>query len=128
MQQLRVISGAAHAMRFRNEKNKPELLHAEWLRLANRRTLVAVLENYQNADGTLPFRVRNLIGSQAFHRRLAKKSRQQDPPKKNSRKSTIEKIGENTANSEYGQAKAGTSQISAWLGTCQKAGVYPIVF
>ena len=40
--------------RFRNEKNKPELLHTlNGSGLAVGRTLVAVLENYQNADGTV---------------------------------------------------------------------------
>ena len=40
--------------RFRNEKNKPELVHTlNGSGLAVGRTLVAVLENYQNADGTV---------------------------------------------------------------------------
>jgi seryl-tRNA synthetase len=40
--------------RFRNEKNKPELLHTlNGSGLAVGRTLVAVLENYQNADGSI---------------------------------------------------------------------------
>ncbi len=40
--------------RFRNEKNKPELLHTlNGSGLAVGRTLVAVLENYQNADGSV---------------------------------------------------------------------------
>ena len=40
--------------RFRNEKNKPELVHTlNGSGLAVGRTLVAVLENYQNADGSI---------------------------------------------------------------------------
>ena len=40
--------------RYRNEKNKPELLHTlNGSALAVGRTLVAILENYQNADGSL---------------------------------------------------------------------------
>jgi seryl-tRNA synthetase len=40
--------------RFRNEKNKPELLHTlNGSGLAVGRTLVAVLENYQNPDGSV---------------------------------------------------------------------------
>jgi len=40
--------------RFRNEKNKPELLHTlNGSGLAVGRTLVAILENYQNADGSI---------------------------------------------------------------------------
>ncbi|MDO8314742.1 MAG: serine--tRNA ligase [Rugosibacter sp.] len=40
--------------RFRNEKNKTELLHTiNGSGLAVGRTLVAVLENYQNADGSI---------------------------------------------------------------------------
>ena len=40
--------------RFRNEKNKPELVHTlNGSGLAVGRTLVAVLENYQNADGSV---------------------------------------------------------------------------
>jgi seryl-tRNA synthetase len=40
--------------RYRNEKNKPELVHTlNGSALAVGRTLVAVLENYQNADGSL---------------------------------------------------------------------------
>jgi seryl-tRNA synthetase len=38
--------------RFRNEKGKPELLHTlNGSGLAVGRTLVAILENFQNADG-----------------------------------------------------------------------------
>ena len=38
--------------RFRNDKNKPELVHTlNGSGLAVGRTLVAVLENYQRADG-----------------------------------------------------------------------------
>jgi seryl-tRNA synthetase len=40
--------------RFRNEKGKPELVHTlNGSGLAVGRTLVAILENYQNADGTI---------------------------------------------------------------------------
>ncbi len=40
--------------RFRNEKNKPELVHTlNGSGVAVGRALVAVLENYQNADGTV---------------------------------------------------------------------------
>jgi seryl-tRNA synthetase len=40
--------------RFRNEKNKPELVHTlNGSGLAVGRTLVAILENFQNADGSL---------------------------------------------------------------------------
>ncbi len=47
--------------RFRNEKGKPELLHTlNGSGLAVGRTLVAILENYQNADGsvTIPHALR----------------------------------------------------------------------
>ncbi len=40
--------------RYRNDKNKPELLHTlNGSGLAVGRTLVAILENYQNADGSV---------------------------------------------------------------------------
>jgi seryl-tRNA synthetase len=40
--------------RFRNEAGKPELVHTlNGSGLAVGRTLVAVLENYQNADGSV---------------------------------------------------------------------------
>jgi seryl-tRNA synthetase len=40
--------------RFRNDKGKPELVHTlNGSGLAVGRTLVAVLENYQNADGSV---------------------------------------------------------------------------
>jgi seryl-tRNA synthetase len=51
--------------RFRNEKNKPELLHTlNGSGLAVGRTLVAVLENYQNEDGsiTVPTALRPWMG------------------------------------------------------------------
>ena len=51
--------------RYRNEKNKPELLHTlNGSALAVGRTLVAVLENYQNADGsvTVPAVLRPYMG------------------------------------------------------------------
>jgi seryl-tRNA synthetase len=51
--------------RFRNEKNKPELCHTlNGSGLAVGRTLVAILENYQNADGsvTIPAVLRPYMG------------------------------------------------------------------
>lgn len=51
--------------RFRNDKNKPELLHTlNGSGLAVGRTLVAILENYQNADGsvTIPQVLRGYMG------------------------------------------------------------------
>jgi seryl-tRNA synthetase len=51
--------------RYRNEKNKPELVHTlNGSGLAVGRTLVAVLENYQNADGsvTVPAALRAYMG------------------------------------------------------------------
>ncbi|MDE2365930.1 MAG: serine--tRNA ligase, partial [Betaproteobacteria bacterium] len=40
--------------RFRNDKGKPELLHTlNGSGLAVGRTLVAILENFQNADGSV---------------------------------------------------------------------------
>ena len=51
--------------RFRNEKNKPELVHTlNGSGLAIGRTLVAILENYQNADGsiTIPTVLRGYFG------------------------------------------------------------------
>jgi seryl-tRNA synthetase len=54
--------------RFRNEKNKPELLHTlNGSGLAVGRALVAVLENYQNADGsiTIPSVLRDYFGGTA---------------------------------------------------------------
>jgi seryl-tRNA synthetase len=51
--------------RFRNEKGKPELVHTlNGSGLAVGRTLVAVLENYQNADGsvTVPAALRPYMG------------------------------------------------------------------
>jgi seryl-tRNA synthetase len=40
--------------RFRNEKGRPELVHTlNGSGLAVGRTLIAVMENYQNADGTV---------------------------------------------------------------------------
>jgi seryl-tRNA synthetase len=53
--------------RFRNEKGKPELVHTlNGSGLAVGRTLVAVLENYQNADGTVtvPAALRPFMGGQ----------------------------------------------------------------
>jgi seryl-tRNA synthetase len=52
--------------RYRNEKNKPELVHTlNGSGLAVGRTLVAVLENYQNADGsvTIPESLRPYMGA-----------------------------------------------------------------
>ncbi|MBS1161765.1 MAG: serine--tRNA ligase [Proteobacteria bacterium] len=51
--------------RFRNDKNKPELVHTlNGSGLAVGRTLVAVLENFQNADGsvTIPAVLRPYMG------------------------------------------------------------------
>jgi seryl-tRNA synthetase len=51
--------------RFRNDKNKPELVHTlNGSGLAVGRTLVAVIENYQNADGsiTVPAVLRPYMG------------------------------------------------------------------
>lgn len=51
--------------RYRNDKNKPELLHTlNGSGLAVGRTLVAILENYQNADGsvTVPEVLRAYMG------------------------------------------------------------------
>ena len=51
--------------RYRNEKSKPELVHTlNGSGLAVGRTLVAILENYQNADGsvTVPAALRSYMG------------------------------------------------------------------
>ena len=51
--------------RFRGDKGKPELVHTlNGSGLAVGRTLVAILENYQNADGsvTIPSALRNYMG------------------------------------------------------------------
>jgi seryl-tRNA synthetase len=51
--------------RCRNEKNKTELVHTlNGSGLAVGRTLVAILENYQNADGsiTVPMALRPYMG------------------------------------------------------------------
>ena len=51
--------------RYRNEKNKPELVHTlNGSGLAVGRTLVAILENFQNADGsiTVPTALRPYLG------------------------------------------------------------------
>jgi seryl-tRNA synthetase len=51
--------------RFRNDKGKPELVHTlNGSGLAVGRTLVAILENYQNADGsvTIPSALRDYMG------------------------------------------------------------------
>jgi seryl-tRNA synthetase len=53
--------------RFRNEKGKPELVHTlNGSGLAVGRTLVAILENFQNADGsvTVPRAMRAYLGGQ----------------------------------------------------------------
>ncbi|MFA7291638.1 MAG: serine--tRNA ligase [Rhodocyclaceae bacterium] len=55
--------------RYRNEKNKPEVLHTlNGSGLAVGRTLVAILENYQNADGsvTVPVALRPYMGGLEF--------------------------------------------------------------
>ena len=51
--------------RYRNEKNKPELVHTiNGSGLAVGRTLVAIMENCQNADGsiTVPVVLRPYLG------------------------------------------------------------------
>ncbi|MGV0952298.1 MAG: serine--tRNA ligase, partial [Azonexus sp.] len=51
--------------RFRNDKNKTELVHTlNGSGLAVGRTLVAILENFQNADGsvTIPAVLRPYMG------------------------------------------------------------------
>ncbi|MDR3323266.1 MAG: serine--tRNA ligase, partial [Zoogloeaceae bacterium] len=53
--------------RFRGEKGKPELLHTlNGSALAVGRTLVAILENYQNADGSIsiPTALRPYLGGE----------------------------------------------------------------
>jgi seryl-tRNA synthetase len=60
--------------RFRNEKGKPELVHTlNGSGLAVGRTLVAILENYQNADGsvTVPNALRPFMGG---HDRIARRA------------------------------------------------------
>ncbi|MBW7903037.1 MAG: serine--tRNA ligase [Rhodocyclaceae bacterium] len=55
--------------RFRNERNKPEIAHTlNGSGLAVGRTLVAILENYQNADGsvTVPAALRPYLGGLEF--------------------------------------------------------------
>jgi seryl-tRNA synthetase len=55
--------------RFRNEKNKPEIAHTlNGSGLAVGRTLVAILENYQNADGSIsvPAALRPYLGGREF--------------------------------------------------------------
>jgi seryl-tRNA synthetase len=54
--------------RYRNEKGKPELVHTlNGSGLAVGRTLVAVMENYQQADGsiTIPAALRAYMGGLA---------------------------------------------------------------
>ncbi len=58
--------------RFRNEKGKPELVHTlNGSGLAVGRTLVAVMENYQNADGSIsvPEALRPYMGGRTAIRR-----------------------------------------------------------
>ena len=60
--------------RFRNEKGKPELVHTlNGSGLAVGRTLVAILENFQNADGsvTVPSALRPFMGGQEKIQRAA---------------------------------------------------------
>ena len=60
--------------RFRNDKGKPELVHTlNGSGLAVGRTLVAILENYQNADGsvTVPSALRPFLGGQERIQRRA---------------------------------------------------------
>ena len=61
--------------RFRNDKGKPELVHTlNGSGLAVGRTLVAILENYQQADGsvTIPARFGPTCGGEQVIRRLIK--------------------------------------------------------
>ena len=63
--ELRSLPGAPHAGALRNAQGKPELVHTlNGSGLAVGRTLVAVLENYQNADGsvTVPEALRPYMG------------------------------------------------------------------
>jgi seryl-tRNA synthetase len=58
--------------RYRNEKGKPELVHTlNGSGLAIGRTLVAVMENYQQADGSIvvPAAVRPYLGGLEVIRR-----------------------------------------------------------
>ncbi len=60
--------------RYRNDKGKPELLHTiNGSGLAVGRTLVAILENYQNADGsvTIPHALRPYMGGRETITRAA---------------------------------------------------------
>ena len=70
--------------RFRNEKGKPELVHTlNGSGLAVGRTLVAVLENYQNADGsvTMPAALRPYMGGRRKARRITHGPRRKAPRK-----------------------------------------------
>ena len=54
--------------RYRNEKGKPEIAHTlNGSGLAVGRTLIAVMENYQNADGsiTVPEVLRSYMGGKS---------------------------------------------------------------
>jgi seryl-tRNA synthetase len=64
--ELRGLPGSPHG-HFKNAQGKPELVHTlNGSGLAVGRTLVAVLENYQNGDGsiTVPAALRPYMGGQ----------------------------------------------------------------
>jgi hypothetical protein len=68
VQQLRGLPGAAHAGALRNAQGKTEFVHTlNGSGLAVGRTLVAVLENHQQADGsvTVPAALRPYLGGRA---------------------------------------------------------------
>ena len=74
--------------RFRNEKGKPELVHTlNGSGLAVGRTLVAILENYQNADGsvTVPAALRPYMGGQEKIARAPDKIRVSFRPRRDGR-------------------------------------------
>ena len=61
--------------RFRNEKGKPELVHTlNGSGLAVGRTLVAILENYQNADGSVTHPARRCALTWAGREKLARRA------------------------------------------------------
>jgi seryl-tRNA synthetase len=65
VQQLRSLPGAAHAGALRNAQGKTEFVHTlNGSGLAVGRTLVAVLENHQQADGSVrvPAALRPYLG------------------------------------------------------------------
>jgi seryl-tRNA synthetase len=65
--ELRAFQARRMQARFRGEKGKPEPVHTlNGSGLAVGRTLVAILENYQNADGsvTVPSALRGYMNGQ----------------------------------------------------------------